>query len=207
MMNHSESIASLAAALAKAQGEIENAAKNAANPHFKSRYADLAEILNTVRPVLAKHGLAVVQMPGWLDGRVTVDTMLTHSSGEWIRGTSEAPVQKADPQGVGSATTYLRRYSLAAVCGIAQEDDDGSAASTPRQQSAPETRRNGNAVVASEKQLAFADKLIRSSVFTEEEREKVTRKCAGGDRDVVSAAIEWMQEQIAERKALKAVGA
>ena len=128
-MNKSDSIASLAAALAKAQGEMENASKNSQNPHFKSKYADLAEILNTVRPVLSKHGLAVTQFPAFEAGTAHVETILTHASGEWMSGTCSAPVQKSDPQGVGSALTYLRRYSLAAVCGLAQEDDDANAAS------------------------------------------------------------------------------
>jgi hypothetical protein len=130
-MQHSDTIKALAGALAKAQAEIGNATKNANNPHFKSMYADLAEVVNTVRPVLARHGLAVAQFPGFADGVVSVETILTHESGEWLAGTSAAPVVKADPQGVGSAITYLRRYSLAAVCGIAQEDDDGNAASRP----------------------------------------------------------------------------
>lgn len=136
-MNHSESLKELATALAKAQSEIENAAKNANNPHFKSKYADLAEIINTSRPVLTKHGLSVVQLPGMEDGRCTVETILLHSSGEWLSGLAAAPIQKADPQGIGSAVTYLRRYSLAAVCAIAQEDDDG--------ESAVDRSRNGNA--------------------------------------------------------------
>ena len=131
-MQKSESIAALAAALAKAQGEMENAGKNSVNPHFKSRYADLAEILNTVRPVLSKHGLAVTQFPAFEGNLAHVETILTHASGEWMSGTCSAPVQKSDPQGVGSALTYLRRYSLAAVCGLAQEDDDGHTASRPK---------------------------------------------------------------------------
>ena len=141
-MEHSETLAKLGTALAAAQAEIENATKNAKNPHFKSNYADLAEIINTTKPVLTKHGLAVVQVPGFYDGVVTVETMLLHTSGEWIRGVSGAPAQKQDPQGVGSAVTYLRRYSLAAVCCIAQEDDDSNSASEgpeklPAQRSTP----------------------------------------------------------------------
>lgn len=131
-MQKSESIAALAAALAKAQGEMENAGKNSVNPHFRSKYADLAEIINTVRPVLSKHGLAVTQFPAFEGGTAHVETVLTHASGEWMSGTCSAPVQKSDPQGVGSALTYLRRYSLAAVCGLAQEDDDANAATKPR---------------------------------------------------------------------------
>lgn len=126
----SEFVANLAAALAKFQSEVENAVKNAQNPHFRNRYADLAEIINTVRPTLTKHGLSVVQLPGYNaeEGVVTVTTILLHSSGEWISGVAGAPAPKRDPQGVGSAITYLRRYALAALVGIAQEDDDGEAA-------------------------------------------------------------------------------
>lgn len=127
-MQKSDQINELAAALAKAQGEIENASKNAANPHFKSKYADLAEVINTVRPVFAKYGLSVTQFPSFADGLASVETVLMHSSGQWMSGTASAGVTKQDAQGVGSAITYLRRYSLAAVAGIAQEDDDANAA-------------------------------------------------------------------------------
>lgn len=128
-MQHSESLGALAAALSAAQSEIENAHKNANNPHFRSQYADLAELINTTRPVLTKHGLSLVQCPGFLDGVVLLETMLLHSSGEWIKSIAGAPAAKLDPQGIGSATTYLRRYALAAFCNIAQEDDDGNGAS------------------------------------------------------------------------------
>lgn len=127
-MKTSESIKELATALAKAQAEIENANKNSRNDHFKNRYADLAEVLNTVRPVLSKHGLSVAQFPSLADGMVSVETIMMHTSGEWISGIASAPLSKLDAQGVGSATTYLRRYSLAALAGVAQEDDDGSGA-------------------------------------------------------------------------------
>lgn len=127
-MQHSDSIKAISAALVKAQAEIEHAHKNATNPHFRNRYADLTEVIDTVRPVLTKHGISVLQFPGYADGVTTVETVLTHESGEFIAGTAGARVQKDDPQGVGSAITYLRRYSLAAVCAIGQDDDDGEAA-------------------------------------------------------------------------------
>lgn len=136
-MHKSESIAALSAALAKAQAEIENASKTANNPHFKSKYADLAEVLNTVRPVMSRHGIAIVQMPSFESGLASVETLMTHSSGEWISNICSAPVSKQDAQGVGSAITYLRRYSLAAFAGIAQEDDDANAAVGQRQAPAP----------------------------------------------------------------------
>jgi hypothetical protein len=136
-VNKSESIAALSAALAKAQAEIENASKTANNPHFKSKYADLAEVLNTVRPVMSRHGIAIVQMPSFESGLASVETLMTHSSGEWISNICSAPVSKQDAQGVGSAITYLRRYSLAAFAGIAQEDDDANAAVGQRQAPTP----------------------------------------------------------------------
>lgn len=138
-MNRSESIAAISAAIAKAQAEVENASKNSANPHFKSRYADLAELLNTVRPVFAAHSLAIIQAPSFDAGVASVETMVSHSSGEWISSVCSSPVGKQDAQGVGSAITYLRRYSLAAMCGIAQEDDDGNSAVGHRPQQAPAT--------------------------------------------------------------------
>lgn len=125
----SEGVAEIATALCAAQGEMENAAKNVDNPYFHSRYANLAEVLNTIRPVLSKHGLSLLQAPSYGNGTVDVETMLLHKSGQFFSSTCSAPVQKNDPQGVGSAITYLRRYSASAIVGIAQEDDDGNAAS------------------------------------------------------------------------------
>jgi hypothetical protein len=128
-VNASPTFANLAAALAAAQGELDNASKSSENPHFRSRYADLAEVRDTVVPVLARHGLSVVQLPSYADGVVSVETVLLHVSGEYLSGVTSAPVSKQDAQGVGSAITYCRRYSLAAVACIAQDDDDGEAAS------------------------------------------------------------------------------
>ena len=121
----------LAAALCKAQAEIEGASKDSTNPFFKSNYADLASIWTACRGPLTKHGLSVVQLPGrFADGCVEVTTMLLHESGQSITSTISTPVPQAtnkkgeviapaDPQIVGSAITYLRRYSLAAMVGVA----------------------------------------------------------------------------------------
>ena len=117
--------AELIAALSKAQGEISNAAKNSKNPHFKSDYADLAAVLNTVKPALSKHGIALVQGTAFDGAMVTVTTVLAHSSGGSVSSEASCVPAKMDGQGIGSATTYLRRYSLAAMTGIAQEDLDG----------------------------------------------------------------------------------
>lgn len=120
-------VGKLAEALAKAQAEMDGAAKDATNPHFKSKYADLASIRDACRP-LSKHGIAVLQ-PTKADGnRVTVTTLLMHSSGEWIAEELTLTALQATPQAVGSAITYGRRYGLASMVGIAPEDDDGEAA-------------------------------------------------------------------------------
>lgn len=127
-MKSSEQINELATALAAAQGEMENASKSSENPHFRSKYADLAEVINCVRPVFSKHGLSFTQLVGYEQGIVSVETVLMHKSGQWVSGTISAPVSKQDAQGVGSATTYCRRYGLAGMAGLAQEDDDANAA-------------------------------------------------------------------------------
>jgi hypothetical protein len=125
----SAAIGALAAALAKAQGEMEAAAKANVNPHFKSKYADLASVWDACRGPLSKHGLAVLQ-PVSADGpKVTITTVLAHSSGEWIEEALTMTAQQNTPQAVGSAITYGRRYGLSAMVGIAPDDDDGNAAS------------------------------------------------------------------------------
>lgn len=127
-MDMTNANAELMGALASAQAEIENASKTSANPHFKSRYADLAEVLNTCRPVLAKHGICIMQSTGFDGATVAVSTVLAHKSGGWVSSISSCVPARTDAQGIGAATTYLRRYSLAAIVGIAQEDDDGQSA-------------------------------------------------------------------------------
>jgi hypothetical protein len=131
-MNLDHANAPLFAALALAQGEIENATKNSVNGGFskngKPSYADLAEVLNTVRPTFAKHGLAIVQSTSAEPGVVYVTTAIVHKDGGYVTSTASCVPAKADAQGIGAATTYLRRYGLAAMAGVAQEDDDGNSA-------------------------------------------------------------------------------
>jgi hypothetical protein len=130
-MNLEHATPELFAALAKAQHAVENATKGSVNPHFKSKYADLAEVLNTVRPVFSGFGLSIIQNPSFDGSLVSVTTVLGHEKGGYITAVASCVPAKADAQGVGSATTYLRRYSLAAVTGVAQEDDDGQSAVNP----------------------------------------------------------------------------
>jgi hypothetical protein len=129
-MRTSESLTKLAEALSKAQGELGNVTKDNVNPHFKSKYADLASVRDAVKPVLAKHGLAVIQLPVYTEQGIALTTRLLHTSGEWVEGELLLMLSKPDMQGVVSAITYARRVSLAAVTGVApvDDDDDGNAA-------------------------------------------------------------------------------
>ena len=134
MLHQSESIAKLATALSIVQGKLTHAKKDSANPFFKSKYADLESVWDACRELLANNGLAVAQFPGTyceLDHSMSLTTLLTHSSGEWISQEMSVPVTKPDAQGAGSCLTYMRRYALAAVVGVVQADDDGNAASKP----------------------------------------------------------------------------
>lgn len=131
-MRQSEHIHELAAALAKAQGQIEGAKKDSANPFFKSHYADLASVWDACRGAMAANGVSVLQSPRlitvgeqWL---VEVETVLMHASGQFIADVLAVPLLKLDAQAIGSATTYARRYALAAFAGVAPEDDDGECA-------------------------------------------------------------------------------
>jgi hypothetical protein len=121
--------AELASALAKAQAELKNPGFDSNNPHFKSKYASLASVRDTVTPILAKHGLSVVQCPVFEDGKAGCETMLLHTSGEYLSERLLIPVDKANAHGVGSCITYSRRFSLMAFAGVVgDEDDDGNAA-------------------------------------------------------------------------------
>jgi hypothetical protein len=128
-MTHSEQINEIAAALAKAQGQIEGAKKDSTNPHFKSSYADLSSVWDACRKALTTNGLSVVQGAESEDGRVGITTVLLHVSGQWMKSTLFMRPAKDDPQGVGSCLTYARRYALSAMVGVAPEDDDANAAS------------------------------------------------------------------------------
>jgi hypothetical protein len=121
----SESIDLLMAALAQAQGEITPAVKDSANPYFKSKYADLSSISAASRLPLSKAGLAVCQTMATIDGTLTLVTTLGHTSGQWMRSYAPILTAKLDSQSVGSAITYMRRYSLAAMVGVVTDDDDG----------------------------------------------------------------------------------
>lgn len=116
-------------ALLKVQKEIKPAIKGAENPHFKSKYADLASVVEVSRKLLTSNGLVVTQHPVVEDGNLYLITRLTHESGQWFSCLYPINPTKQDPQAMGSAMTYARRYSYSALIGIVTDDDDGNAAS------------------------------------------------------------------------------
>lgn len=143
-MAQSENINELALALSKVQASLHGAQKTSENPFFKSSYADLQSVWESCRELLARNNLSIVQAGAPAkDKHIAIRTVLMHSSGQWIDGVTELPMTKADPQQAGSAITYARRYSLAAMVGIYQTDDDANAATheTESERNARESKR------------------------------------------------------------------
>lgn len=208
--NETSSIAALAAALAKAQGAMQAAAKDSKNPHFNSKYADLAAIWAACRAPLATNGLSVVQRVSTSgDGAVTVVTRLMHSSGEWIQDRCVFPVAQRTPQAYGSAVTYARRYALAALVGVAAEDDDGNDASggpsrqeppAKARKTEPEGKRETKAAASpeqAEKQLLATR--VRRLWETAQKNGMTTegfRTWAAGLLEEDKSSKEWSVEQV-----------
>mgnify|MGYP001613216250 CR=1 FL=1 len=124
MSMHSEQINEIATALAKAQSEIKNASEDKTNPHFKSSYASLASVWDACRDAITKNGIAVVQLPFAENDSLFLTTMLTHSSGQWLKSIIPSGSTRDKPHVMGSNLTYSRRYALAAMVGVAPGDDD-----------------------------------------------------------------------------------
>lgn len=128
-MEKSQSIKEIATALSKFQQEVKSIKKDAVNPFFKSKYATLDNILDEIKPLLAKNGLAFTQFPA---GENELVTILMHTSGEYLEASVKMNPKDNTPQGQGGAITYMRRYALSAVLGLAtDDDDDGNRATLP----------------------------------------------------------------------------
>jgi hypothetical protein len=128
MTLQSEQINELMGALAKAQGEMSHAVKDSVNPHFKSKFADLASVWQACRDPLAKNGLAITQTMDFSGERQVLVTTLGHASGQWIKSIVALPIQKPGAQELGSCLSYCRRYALASMVGVYQDDDDAEVA-------------------------------------------------------------------------------
>jgi len=161
-MEHSQTIGAIAKALAGAQATIKDAKLNAENPFFKSKYADLASVKEACRLSLCNNGIAVVQSAEATGSTVTVTTMLTHESGEWFKSTLTGTAKDESPQAIGSCITYLRRYALAAMAGVAPEggDDDAEAAQHRPTQSQPRPSQPEHRPVAQRGQTTKAAELV-----------------------------------------------
>jgi len=143
-MRTSESIAKIAPALVKAQAAMTAAAKSATNPHFKSKYSDLATVIDAVKGPLNDNGIVFIQSPANNDAGVTVTTRFQHESGEFIEDTIYLPVTTQTPQAFGSGITYAKRYGLQSMAGLPSEDDDGQAASAaPKEPNAAAANKTG----------------------------------------------------------------
>lgn len=142
---HSERLDKIAPALIKAQSKLKNPEKNSVNPHFKNRYADLGASMDAVKDAFNSSGLVLVQTFAPAPyGSVGLTTLAVHDSGQYIGGTVYVPLDRDNAQGLGSAATYARRYGVQAIAGmVAEDDDDGNAASTesatPRKVTGPKS--------------------------------------------------------------------
>jgi hypothetical protein len=185
----SESIANLAAALAKAQAAITGAKRDADNPFFKSKYADLESVWEAVRVPLTANGLALAQVPvSDEQGRIGIHTTLMHTSGEWLDGTIYVmPSKPNDPQIAGSILSYLRRYALSAFTGTPSVDDDGEAAAKP-------TRAPEKAPAEALPPVALPP-LKKATDLTLTEAQQVRLKALMKEHGVTAKAVKALVEQ------------
>lgn len=163
----------IAAALVKAQQAFGPALKTASNPHFRSKYADLAACVEAVIDALNSNGIALLQPTHECETGVMVETLFLHESGEtFSAGKLHVPASKQDAQAYGSALTYARRYSLMAACGIAPEDDDGNAANAaaaaPAKAPAKASKASASAPAANGPELLTADEVANVTALAQE---------------------------------------
>jgi hypothetical protein len=192
----SEQVDKIFPALIKAQSEMGNAKKSAVNPFFKSKYADLAEIIEVSKGLLSENGLGVIQSPGGNGSSVTVTCRIIHVSGQWVEDTITLNATKNDPQSIGSAITYARRYQLAALFNIAQEDDDGNDSSGKT-----DTAKNNTAKqepqknIELEKLTVTLEGYVSSGIVSGENAEKANKAIANGNAENIGKWIEWAKKQ------------
>tara|TARA_R110002167_G_scaffold74187_1_gene207784 strand:+ start:50 stop:727 length:678 start_codon:yes stop_codon:yes gene_type:complete len=189
-MKMSEQINELATALVVAQGLIQNPTKSVSNAFFKSKYADLAGVIDVVRPAFTQAGIAVIQSPSTGDnGEIGVTTTLVHTSGQWMADQVSMaidPSAKNPAQAAGSLITYLRRYSLSAFANVAQEDDDGNSLA-------------GNVKAVEQKPVEQKDDLAEYQTVCSENNSSIIAIKAGianGDLSLASEAWFELENEI-----------
>lgn len=199
-MNTSTEIKQISKAIVNAQPEISAALKDSTNPHFRSKYADLTAVWHACKDVLKQHKLAVIQFfePCDKDNHILTVTRLIHESGEWMEGKLLLPYKDNNPQNVGSAITYARRYSLSSMLGIVtEEDDDGNQASQqayskpiPKEESKPKMETK----IAKGVDPAILIERLSSTPFTENDVVEFLRTSTG--KDIPSHMREWTVSQL-----------
>lgn len=208
-MKTSDQLDKIAPALLAAQKAVTHALKDSTNPHYRSKYADVSAVIGAVKDPLNANGISFVQSPSPSeDGRLHLTTRLLHTSGQWIEDTAVCPLPKADPQGFGSALTYLRRYSLGAIMGVPAEDDDGEGARPVSQKPEPAATKVQSVPPPqplskdTEKQLRF----LATAPKTREMVEKVMT--AKGYSDIAEfpeegavKTIQWINDEMKKQPA------
>lgn len=211
-MRTSEAINELTAAMAKAQAALKPASKDATNPMYKSKYADISSIWDAIRAAFPPHGLAIFQDVTTTEAGVAVETRISHTSGQWIEfGPLVVPMAKRDAHGVGSATSYSKKYALAAAVGLsfADEDDDGNhAVSGSNGATRIDPRDDGETLTTAQQKHAqeFAAgfrKLLGADMDEAEKSDRIRslRDEANESKPVFVAA--WAILSPAERRAVK----
>lgn len=182
-MNKSEAISDLAMALAKAQAELKNPPFDSKNPHFKSNYASLASVRDTVVAAFSKNGLSIVQNVSSCDTGVSCSNIILHTSGQWLETDRlEIPADKHNAHGYGSACTYARRFSLMALaCVVGDVDDDANAAVKNNEFSSIDVRPNSGAgeKLTNDKKNYIADlAIVIKDLWEIDEFEKMYDECS-----------------------------
>ena len=201
-VRRSDGIAKFAEAMTRAQAELKNPPKESTNPHFRSKYADLATVRDAVVPVLARHGLAVMQLPCELHDAPALTTLVMHVSGEWVETTIKLRPSKTDPQGVGSALTYARRYALQSIAGVAAEDDDdGHAASQSAKHAAPAKATPSPASITGLSESAATAKTLVTRLQNAQIRDEAVLVWKDFERlsdTLATADRQWVRQAFAE---------
>lgn len=153
-MNHSENLNEIMVALLKVQSEPLIAIKDSTNPFHKSTYADLSSVWEACRPVLNKNGLIATQYGSFENSQPVLITMLIHSSGQWIKSILPLNPTKNDPQGIGAAITYMRRYGISGLLGLTTEEDDDGETASGRGKAVEKQKKEGK-VVAEPKKMSI----------------------------------------------------
>jgi len=212
-MRKSDTIAELSTALSKLQGELVPVKKGSENPFFKSKYADLATMWGACHKLLANNGLSVAQASRIEGDQIILVTTLMHSSGEWLEGEYPIDPEKQTPQGYGSAITYARRYTLAAMLGIAAEDEDDDAEGATDRDKKPKAKTEKppekptdkasdaqrRLIFASAKDNGYTAEDVKTMIHTEfniESTNDLTRAQASHIIDMIKKPVEGEPEDM-----------